>query len=64
LKKKKQRKTIKINLYLAFILVTDNCSTTKLKKKSIVVTKGLKAAVHPELMQTGPKKKKKKKSYQ
>jgi hypothetical protein len=42
LKKKKQRKTIKIIPYLAFILVTDNCSTTKIKKKRTVVMKGLK----------------------
>ena len=38
----KKRATIKIIPHLAFILVPKNGPTTKIKKKCIVVTKGLK----------------------
>jgi hypothetical protein len=41
LKKIKQRETIKIIPHLAFILVPKKCPTTKIKRKSVVVTKGL-----------------------
>ena len=36
LKKKKQRKTVKVLPHLAFILITDNCPTTKIKKIIII----------------------------
>ena len=37
LKKEKHRKTIKILPRLAFVLVTDNCPTTKIKKIIIII---------------------------